>query len=96
MGQARVNIIPAETGYITVYDFGGIIDVDTSEQVIAWRIETIEDMKSNRLSSSIMPIVVGGDVPDNCIGIQYPNGCISTFDGSSYSSLSKLKMTLEQ
>jgi hypothetical protein len=78
-----IQIIPAQPGYFTVYDFDGSIEVDTYEAIIAWRIETYEKSNSGDLYSSSTPLTIDGDVVDNCIGVQNPDLSITIFQDST-------------
>jgi hypothetical protein len=85
-----IQVIPAQQGYFTVYNFDGSIEVDTYEPIIAWRIETYEKNNLSKVFSKTTPITVDGDVVENCIGVQNPNLSISVFEDSTYRSLSDL------
>lgn len=85
-----IQVISAQPGYFTVYDFDGSIEVDSYEPIIAWRIETYEKNNSTEIFSSTMPLTVDGDIVENCIGVQNPNLSITIFQETTYASLNEL------
>lgn len=83
-----VSVIPALSGYFTVYDLETTIEV--GEPVIAWRIETYEKQGGDELFSTCTALTVDGDMVSNCIGIQNPDKTITIFQESTYGSLKEL------
>ena len=88
MKPETINVIPALTGYFTIYDLEDAIEI--GEPVIAWRVETYKSNNNQDLFSSCIPLTVDGDMVSNCIGVQNPDKTITVFEESTYSTLSKL------
>lgn len=88
----NVTVVPAQSGFLCVYDMdnNGSHTIEVSDPIIAWRVETYES-KSNELFSSCIPLTVEGDVVDNCVGIQNPQGAITTFGGEYFDSLESFR-----
>ena len=85
------QIVPAQPGFLTVYDYPETREVGLSEPVIAWRIETHPSQKEDELFTACYPITVDGDPVGNCIGVQNPNNTVTTFQSSFYQSLAELQ-----
>jgi hypothetical protein len=83
------SVVAAQPGYVTVYEQD--TEYDLGEDVIAWHLETIEIETPNgtRLQTHTTPIVPGGTAPDNCVGVQQPNGQVVIFESATYSSLAE-------
>jgi len=85
------QIVPAQPGFLTVYDNPEGREVGLSDPVIAWRIETHQGQKGDELITACYPITVEGDPASNCIGVQNPNNTVTTFQSSFYQSLAELQ-----
>lgn len=84
--MSNSSVIPAQSGYFTVYDLGECYDL--CEAVIGWRVVTESLGDRGEVSSTTYPITVVGDPTQDCVGIQQPNGKIILFvDGEIYPSL---------
>ena len=94
MKPINIAIIPALPGHNLVIDFGAE-GVDVDDPVIAWRIETYEKKSGDEVFSACFALTVDGDAPSNCVGVQYPDGRVTVFEGSTYPSLAALQEARE-
>jgi len=94
MKPLSIDIIPAQPGFLTVYDHSDEKSVEIGDPVIAWRVETYSRKNKNEeFITSCYPITVDGDAPSNCIGVQNPDMTISVFQESYHKSLEELTKT---
>lgn len=91
MKPLSFEIVSAQPGFLTVYDFADVKKVDIGEPVIAWRIETHSKGASDELFSVCIALTVDGDAVSNCIGVQNPDMTITVFEESAYRSLEELQ-----
>jgi hypothetical protein len=91
MKPLSIQVVSAQPGFLTVYDFDDVKKVDIGEPVIAWRIETYSRDSSDEVFSVCIALTVDGDHVSNCIGVQNPDMTITVFDHSSYRSLAELQ-----
>jgi len=89
MISSSFHIIPAQPGYLTVYDDRERKIVEIGEPVIAWRIETTVD-DNNKYISHCIPLTVDGEVASNCIGVQNPDSTINIFFESYHKNILEL------
>ena len=88
MKLVNCTVVPAQPGYVTVYDMKTTLEL--AEAVVAWRVETTQGIHEGTLNSASFPITAHGDVIDNCVGVQQPDGQVLFFgDCSIYPSLEK-------
>jgi hypothetical protein len=85
------QIVPAQPGFLTIYDFPETREVMLLDPVVAWRIETHPGGRGDELITACYPITVEGDLGDNCIGVQNPNNTVTTFQSSFSQSLAELQ-----
>ncbi len=85
-----MQIVPAQPGFLTVFDFSETREVVTGEPIIAWRIETRSVREREDVFSTCTPITVDGDADSNCIGVQNPDMTVTVFQESTYDSLAEL------
>lgn len=85
----NITIIPAQPGYKILYgeDDGELFAV---EAVIAWRIETEEEMNTrtglNEYRSQTSPVTAQGEPAENWAGLLQPDGSVDCM-GQDFSSL---------
>lgn len=91
MKPQSIQIVPAQSGFFTVYDDKDSKKILFGEAVIAWRFETFLKNTSDDIFSSCTPLTVDGDAASNCIGIQNPDKTVTVFEGSTYFSLEELQ-----
>lgn len=92
MKALSIQIVPAQAGFLTVYDFADSKEVDTGEPVIAWRVETYNVKDRDDVFSQCVPLTVDGDADSNCIGVQNPDLTVTVFEDSTYRSLAELRL----
>lgn len=91
MKPQSIQIVPAQSGFFTIYDDRDSKKILFGEAVIAWRIETFFRNTSDDVFSSCVPLTVDGDAPSNCIGVQNPDKTVTVFEHSTYFSLEELQ-----
>ena len=91
MKPLSIEIVPAQLGFFTVYDFENSKEIDVGEPVIAWRVETYLGNASDEAFSSCVPLTADGDAASNCIGVQNPDMTVTVFEESTYRSLTELR-----
>jgi len=91
MKPLSIEIVPAQMGFFTVYDFDNEKHIELGDPVIAWRIESYYRDASDEIFSSSFPLTADGDVGSNCIGVQNPDMTITVFEDSMYRSLKELQ-----
>ncbi len=87
MEQPLIEIVPAQPGFFTVYEFEKNKEFEVGEPVIAWRIKTVIRDYSSEAFSSCFPITADGDAADNCVGVQNPDMTVTIFDHTTYGSI---------
>jgi hypothetical protein len=84
----NVTVVPAQPGYVTVYDFDDCFDV--CEAVIAWRVETRLIGAQDEPHTDTYAVTIDGDPASNCVGVQQPDGSIHFFgSGETYKTLAE-------
>lgn len=91
MKPLSIEIVPAQPGFFTVYNFDDEKKIDLGEPVIAWRIETYLKDASDEAFSSCFALTADGDAASNCIGVQNPDMTVTVFEDSTYRSLKELR-----
>lgn len=86
-----IQVVPAQPGFFTVYDFDDVKEVALGEQVIAWRVETYSTDRKDSVFSVCVALTVDGDAASNCIGVQNPDNTVTVFEESTYRSLDELQ-----
>jgi hypothetical protein len=90
MNKSSFTVIPAQPGYLAIYEEDDKTVV-LGDPIIAWRIETTEKSNSDEYLSSCWPITVDGDIVDNCIGVQNPNMTITLFQDELFENIESLQ-----
>jgi hypothetical protein len=89
-----VTVIPAQPGYVTLYDLDDCYDV--LEVVIGWRVETRAFGDHGEHHTSTYPVTIDGDPSSNCVGVQQPDGRVILFGtGEMYGSLAEINAALK-
>ncbi len=91
MKPLSIEIIPAQPGFLTVWDFKDRKEIATGEPVIAWRIETYSKKDADEVFSSCSALTADGELAVNCIGVQNPDMTITVFDEGLFSSVEELQ-----
>lgn len=86
-----IQVISAQPGFVTVYDFDDAKEVALGEPVIAWRVETYSTDRKDSVFSVCVALTVDGDAVSNCIGVQNPDKTVTVFNESNYASLGALQ-----
>ena len=92
MKPLSIEIVPAQLGFFTVYDFNDEKQIGLGEPVIAWRIESYKKDASDEVFSSSFPLTADGDAASNCIGVQNPDMTVTVFEDSTHRSLKELQV----
>ncbi len=91
MKPLSIQIVHAQPGFFTIYDFNDVREVGIGEPIIAWRIETYANNTGDGLFSTCTPITADGDAGSNCIGVQNPDMTVYVFEDSNHRSLADLQ-----
>ena len=81
MTNPRIDIIAANPDWYAIFDSEGELFI--GEAIVAWRITT-EPIR-DEMYSYTMAIGMEGDIAENCVGFQQPNGAVEV-SGTSYKS----------